>query len=233
MVDTTNADSKGSVAELEIDGKKYTATEVKQMADDLKNNADWKAKNTQESQSIAEMRKQFENYAKLDEYLKANPDKAEKVNDVINGKADTSLDNLDPDDKLKAVLKELNDLKRATKEEMAALRKDSELATARKEMDAEISDAMKKFPDADRREILMALSEGTHESIESLAEKSHKDNSEKEQAIIKKYLDKKKVKTGSVSEGNTPPLKKDKVLGFGDPGFNKQVAETLESLDET
>lgn len=226
-------DSKASVAELEIDGKKYTAADVKQMAEDAKNNADWRAKNTQESQSIAEQRKQYENYAKLDEYLRANPEKAQKVNDLINGKQDDSLDGLDPDQQLKAVLKELSELKKVTREEIASLRQEKELDSAKKEMEKEIDEALAKYPDAERREILLALSEGSRESIESLAKKSHSEYTDKEQKIIQKYLEKKKTKTNVAAkrEPGSPPVK-DKVLSFNDPDFNKTVTANLEKFEE-
>jgi len=226
---------KGDVEKIKVGDKEYTADEVKQMAEDMENDRDWKASNTQRAQETADLRRQLEPYIELDRVLRANPDKAAKIKAILNPKQAEEISKLDPEDVPARMLEIVDEKIGKIEKKISNIEEKGEVEKAASDLSKELDAMQDKYPKMDREKVINVLSRGTDDSVEKVCRQNHQTQDKHDEEVIKNYLDKKKGKPAVMGRGGAIPNigKVDQSkLRFDDGSAQKAVKDALAAIKE-
>ncbi len=151
---------------VKVDGEDKEVNE-KELLDGYMRQADY----TKKTQKLSDEGEYFEQLRRVDDFLQRNPDKAAKVQSIIEGREEPAVvkgtDDEGDDERIpKSLMKEIQGLKKDLDEERRSGKMDR--------MDRKIQTALKKYPKASYDVVLAVASLGnTRSSIEDIAQAEH------------------------------------------------------------
>ena len=223
-------------AKIKIGDEEFTPEEIKQKLDDLKNNENWKAVNTQKAQDIANLARELVPYKQMDAFMRANPEKAAQIRKIVEGQEDINFDDLESGEAVKKLYGALKSELTTIKREMRRLQDEKEISHHQSVLERDLDKLEGKYPKMNRRDVIDEIARGSQDSLDMIAKRSHDSTLKHEDSIIQDYL-KKKKKTGTPvagkGGGGFPAPKGDKKLCFDRPGeLEEDIAKTLSDMQK-